>query len=218
MTATTRWPPAPATSGPESIVDTPAIRRCPRRQRLQGQPAHPGVLAQRRRRRARRRRRVAAVLHRRRCRRGAVGDRSARRARQRRPARPRWSASTSPARRRRRPFLDTYEGVRVRVRQVRRGLLRSARSSRSAARRRPTRRCPPTPSPPAAAAWIPHISPAYADIAGEPGRRRPAASAPTRSAQAVVANTDGRGPRVSWASPGSTCSSSTSTSRPEVPG
>ena len=72
--------------GPESIVDTPGDPSLPgRRQRLQVQPAHPGLLAQRRGRRAGGCRRLTAVLHRRRrgCR--AVGDRPARLARQRRP-------------------------------------------------------------------------------------------------------------------------------------
>ncbi len=99
--------------GPESIVDTPATRAARGRQRLQAEPAHPGVLAQRRGRRARRRRRRAAVLHRRRRRRGAVGDRTTRRTRATSSARPGWSASTSRARRTPTPFVNTYEGVRV---------------------------------------------------------------------------------------------------------
>ena len=50
--------------GPESIVDTPGDPSLPEgRQRLQGQPAHPGLLAQPCRRRARRRGRVTPVLH-----------------------------------------------------------------------------------------------------------------------------------------------------------
>ena len=67
--------------GPESVVDTPATRRCPRTTTATSQPAHPGLLAQRRRRRTRGRGRVTAVLHRRRRRRRAFGHRTPRRAR-----------------------------------------------------------------------------------------------------------------------------------------
>ena len=50
--------------GPESIVDTPADPSLPKDDNgVQGQPAHPGLLAQRRGRRARGRRRRAPVLH-----------------------------------------------------------------------------------------------------------------------------------------------------------
>ncbi len=139
--------------GPESIVDTPGDPSLPAgRQRLQGQPAHAGLRAQRRRRRARRCRRRAAVLHGRRCRRGAVGHRPARRARQRRPPDAGWSASTSRARRRRRRSSTPTRACASSAPSSARTTA-SARSCRSAAAPPPTRRCPPTPSPPAAAAW-----------------------------------------------------------------
>ena len=76
--------------GPESIVDTPAdpalvagrnrLRRC----RFHSRPAHHRVLAKPGRRTPRGGRRLPPVLHPRRCRRGAVGDRPAGLARQRR--------------------------------------------------------------------------------------------------------------------------------------
>ena len=62
------------------------------------------------------------------------------------------------------PFLNTYEGVRVECAEVRRGL--QHRPDRADPRQRAgrPRRCRPTRSPPAAAAWTPHISVAYADL------------------------------------------------------
>ena len=84
--------------GPESIVDTPADPLAARgRQRLQGEPAHPGLLAQRRGRRARGRRRrhgrsAPATVSARCCRSSVRATRAATSS-----TRPGWSASTSRA-------------------------------------------------------------------------------------------------------------------------
>ena len=194
--------------GPESIVDTPGDPSLPEgRQRLQGQPAHPGLLAQRRRRRARRRRRITPVLHRRRRRRRAVGDRPARRARQRRP--PDQGGQRQRAVRHDADAVPEHlRGCAGRVRQVRRGLLRSARSCRSAARPRPTPRCPPTPSPPAAAAWTRTSRSAYADLQVNRVAKARGVS-PDQVRQAVAGQHRTAACSASSASPGSTCCSST---------
>ncbi len=195
--------------GPESIVDTPGDPSLPTsRQRRQAQPAHPGLLTQRGRRRARRRRRLAAVLHRRRRRRRAVGDRPAR-----------LHAATSSTRRRvvsvnepcdttPRPFLDTYEGVRVECADVRRGLLdrpdradprRAPGRPGGARRRRHRQRQRPGP------AHLPRVR----RPAGEPGRRGPRRQ-PRPGPRVGRGHTDGRVPRVHGRADGSTCWSSTS--------
>ena len=138
-----------------------------------------------------RRRRVPPVLHRRRRRRGAVGDRPARRARQRRPPDPRWSASTNRARRHRRPFLATYEGVRVECAKFGEDYSDRPDRARSVARprrpggtrgRRHRQRQRPGPR---------HL----ARLRRPPGQRaspRPAVSAADQSARACADNTDGR--------------------------
>ena len=97
------------------------------------------------------------------------------------PARPRSSRSSS-----------TYDGVRVRVRTSSARTTRSARSCRSAELPRPIRRCRRTPSPPAAAAWIPDISPGLRRSPGRHGSPRHAGSPRTRCVNAVADNHDGR--------------------------
>ena len=125
--------------GPESIVDTPADPSQPKDDNgykpslltlVCARSAAVGA--------ARRCGRVTAVLHRRRCRRGAVGDRSARLARQRRPPDPGGQRQRA-VRNDNDAVPEHLRGRAGRVRQVRRGLLRSVRSCRSAARPRPTR-------------------------------------------------------------------------------
>ena len=86
---------------------------------------------------------------------------------------PRWSASTSrapPA-----PFLTTYEGVRVECAKF--GEDYSIGRDRADPRRRAgrPRPCPPTPSPPAAAAWT-RTSARPTPTCRWPGSPRPAAS------------------------------------------
>jgi len=110
-------------------------------------------------------------------------------------------------------------GVRCRMRQVRRRLLRSVRSCRFAVRPRRTPRLPNgRPSQPAAAALIPHISPAYADLQVEPGGQGPrGVSADQVRQRRPSANQDGRVPRLHWRGPRSTCCSSTSPSIRSTP-
>ena len=135
--------------------------------RVQAEPADPGVLAQRRDRQARERRRVTPVLHRRRGRRGAVGDRAAGLVRQRESIRPRWSASTnrarSPEAHRPRSSSSSTRACGCNAPSTVR-TTRRVRSCPFAARRRTHPPCLPMPSPPALAAWTRDISPAYADI------------------------------------------------------
>ncbi len=71
------------------------------------------------------------------------------------------------------PFLSTYEGVRVECARPARTTA-SARSCRSAAAHRPTPRCPPMPSPPAAAVWT-RTSRSPTPICRSTGSPRPAA-------------------------------------------
>ena len=105
-----------------------------------------------------------AVLHRRRRRRGAVGDRPARFAAATSCTRPGSSASTSRAADDQAavPGLPTKasgSSARSSARTTRRGQIVPIRGAAPA-----NPRCRPTPSPPAAAAWIRTSRPAYADI------------------------------------------------------
>ena len=110
--------------------------------------------------------------------------------------------STTP-----RPLLDTYEGVRVECAEYGEdysiGQIVPIRGAASA-----DPRCPPTPSPPAAAAWTPHLV-GVRRHSGAPGgegprrQRRPDPPGWSRATPLV-------GSWVSWASPGSTCCYSTS--------
>ena len=120
----------------------------PTRQESTREPAHPGLRAQQGGRRARRRRRRPPVLHRRRGRRGARGvprrrpDRPGHPGGQRQPGRP-----GHPVRR----HLPGGDGGAA-PSPARTTWPPAGWSPRSGATRPPTRPCPPTRSPPAAAA------------------------------------------------------------------
>ncbi len=159
------------------------------RQRLQGQPADPGVLAQQGRRRPRGCRRQAPVLHRRRCGRGAVGHRSPRRTRQRRPP-------DQGGQRQRTVQHDHSSRSWTPTKVCGWSAPSSARTTRSvrSCRSRARRRDPAVPADAVTASGSgldPNISPAYADL--QIARVAKARGVSAEQIRQVVADhTDGR--------------------------
>ena len=107
-----------------------------------------------------------------------------------------------------RPFLDTYEGVRVECAEYGEDYAIGQIVPDPWRRSCGPGRCRPTPSPPAAAGWI-RTSRWPTPTSRSTGWPRPAASAPTRSGRPWP-TTPTAASSGSWASPGSTSCSSIS--------
>ena len=158
--------------------------------------------------------RVASVLHRRRCGRGAVGDRPPRRPRKRHPPDPGGQRQRAVLRRRSTPFLTLYEGVRVECAKY--------GEDYSIGQIVPIRgAAPANPAVPADAVTAsgsgldPNISPAYADI--QVARVAKARHVSPDQIRAVVGAVPQRPrPRVSSVSRRSTCCNSTCNSTTSI--
>ena len=128
---------------------------------------------------------------------------------------PRWSASTSRARRPPAPFLEHATRACGSSAPSTARTTRSARSCPSAAPHRPTRLCPPMRSPPAAAGST-RISHRPTPISRSPGWPRPAASAPDRYVRSSRQPARSR-PRLLRRAAGQRARAQPGT-RPQVPG